>query len=90
MEIQENNAGLGKNHDESASEKDLAKKQSDAQPAADLEMEPYSVNKDGQKEFQSSDNQQIDDKAKAYAKQEHDKADNWENPNKTGPDSPSF
>ena len=48
MDIKENNAGLGKNHDEDAKEQDIAKKQSDAKPAAEnLDMMPNSVNKIG-------------------------------------------
>jgi hypothetical protein len=98
MEIQENIAGLGKNHDQTARDQDIAKMQSDAKPAAEnLEMEPNSVNKDGNKEFQSGadsaenpNSQHIHNKAKEYAKQEHEKASNWENTNESGPDSPQF
>ena len=98
MENNENVAGLGKNHDKEAHEHDLAKKQSEAQPAAEnLEMEPHSVNKQGNKDFgkpeETEPTQPIGDvhhKAEEYAKQEHEKADNWENTNETGPDSPQF
>ncbi len=93
METNENIAGLGKNHDRAAHDHDLAKKQSEAQPAAEnMDMEPHSVNKNGSKEFgQDNPNEEfIHNQAKAYAKQEHEKADNWENTNETGPDSPQF
>lgn len=77
MENQENIAGLGKDHDAEARQHDLAKKQSEAKPAAEnLEMEPNSINKDGSKEF--SDQDAIHNQAVDYAKEEHDKAENWE------------
>jgi hypothetical protein len=97
MEIQENIAGLGKDHDRSAHDRDIQKKQSEAQPGAEnLEMEPNSINKDGNKEFGgklADTAQKTDDvhvKAGEYAKQEHEKAENWENTNEEGPDSPQF
>ena len=98
MENKENIAGLGKNHDRDAHEHDLAKKQSEANPGAEnLEMEPYSVNKDGNKSFSPDSNEEtapndelVQLKAAEYAKQEHEKADNWENTHETGPDSPQF
>ncbi len=93
MEIEENIAGLGKNHDQAAHKHDIAKKQSEAQPAAEnLEMEPHSVNKDGNKEFTpaSNDNTEVHSKAEQYAKKEHEKAENWENTNEDGPDTPQF
>jgi hypothetical protein len=99
MENEENIAGLGKNHDQAARDQDLAKKQSDAKPAAEnLEMEPNSVNKDGSREFSNSSAEtegianisNVHNKADEYAKQEHEKADNWENTNETGPDKPQF
>lgn len=93
MENKENIAGLGKNHDRAAHDHDIAKKQSEAKPAAEnLEMEPHSVNKDGSKTFKGSDDHSanVHDKAEEYARKEHEKADNWENNNKTGPDSPQF
>jgi cellulase/cellobiase CelA1 len=97
MENQENIAGLGKNHDREAHDHDISKKQSEAQPAAEnLETEPYSVNKDGNKGFGgSSENEaqkstEVHDQANDYAKQEHEKAENWENTNEEGPDSPQF
>lgn len=84
MKNQDNVAGLGKNHDKEAHDNDLAKKQSEAKPATEnLDMMPNSVNKDGSRTFsQNSDTDQseIHNKAKAYAKEEHDKASNWENP----------
>ncbi|MDQ7948179.1 MAG: hypothetical protein REI78_05155 [Pedobacter sp.] len=90
MENQENIAGLGKNHDEAAHNHDLAKKQSEAKPAAEnLEMEPHSVDKSGDREF-SGHAKEIHDKAAAYAKHEHEKADSWENNNDNGPDAPQF
>lgn len=99
MEINENIAGLGKNHDQAAHDNDIAKKQSEAQPAAEnMDMEPHSVNKDGNKGFgekeptekDSAEKEPIHDQAEEYAKQEHEKADNWENTNETGPDTPQF
>ena len=95
MENQENIAGLGKNHDRAAHEHDIAKKQSEAKPSAEnLDMEPHSVNKDGNKEFkvptETAQNAPVHNLAEEYAKQEHEKADNWENTNETGPDSPQF
>jgi hypothetical protein len=93
MEINENIAGLGKNHDQAARNHDLAKKQSEAQPAAEnMDMEPHSINKTGTKEFDPNNpnEQHIHNQAKVYAKQEHEKADNWENTNETGSDSPQF
>ena len=98
MENQENIAGLGKNHDQAAHENDIAKKQSEAQPGAEnLEMEPHSVNKQGNKEFggnEEESKEKSDDpvhiQAQDYAKEEHEKAENWENTNETGPDSPQF
>jgi len=69
MEINENNAGLGKNHDQEAHKNDIAKKQSEANPAAEnLDMMPNSVAKTP-----------LHEKAEDYAKQEHQKAEDWEN-----------
>lgn len=66
MELNENIAGLGKNHNQKAREHDIAKKQSQAKPAAEnLDMVPYSVG--------------IHQAAKNYAKEEHKKAEDWEN-----------
>lgn len=97
MENEENIAGLGKNHDQAAHANDIAKKQSEAKPAAEnLEMEPNSVNRNGDKEFGSTTTdenrkaQPIHNQATEYAKQEHSKADDWENTNETGSDSPQF
>lgn len=48
METKLNNDGLGKDHDKAAEAHDIAKKQSEAEPAAEnLDMMPNSVNKDG-------------------------------------------
>jgi hypothetical protein len=96
MENKENIAGLGKNHDQAAHDHDIAKKQSEAKPAAEnLEMEPHSVNKDGNKGFdvasqKAEKDSPVHNQAEEYAKQEHEKADNWENTNETGSDSPQF
>lgn len=93
MENTENIAGLGKNHDKAAHEHDIAKKQSEANPAAEnLDMQPNSVNKKGNKEFGGENNEatNIHTDAKEYAQKEHDKADNWENTNQKGPDAPTF
>ena len=84
MENEAKNAdALGKNRDEAARENDLAKKQSEANPAAEnLDMMPNSVNKNGEKEFsqeKTSSAADIHNKAQEYAKEEHDKAKNWEN-----------
>lgn len=83
MENQESADALGKNHDKEARENDLAKKQSEANPAAEnLDMMPNSVNKNGDKGFSQqgeTDKEEIHDKAEEYAKEEHDKAKNWEN-----------
>jgi hypothetical protein len=97
MENKENIAGLGKNHDRAAHDHDIAKKQSEAQPATEnSEMEPYSVNKHGSKDFNANSKEgdqnvkDVHQKADEYAKKEHEKAENWENNNETGPDSPQF
>ena len=80
MDINENIAGLGKNHDREARENDIAKKQSEAKPAAEnLDMMPNSVNKDGEKEFKAPIHQEAED----YRKEEHQKAEDWENHSKT-------
>lgn len=87
MEKNENIAGLGKNHDKAAREHDIAKKQSEAKPGAEnLDMNPNSVNKNGDKDFLQQPNSQerdkmldIDEKAEKYAKDEHNKAKKWEN-----------
>jgi hypothetical protein len=69
--------GLGKNRDKASEKEDFAKKQSDAQPAAEnLDMMPNSVNKTGEKNFDNS--AAIHEKASNYAEKEHEKADNWE------------
>ncbi|TKC10655.1 hypothetical protein FA048_10790 [Pedobacter polaris] len=81
MENQENNAGLGKNHDQAAHDHDIAKKQSEAKPAAEnLDMMPNSVNKNGNKNFEAEDkdDKAIHHRADEYAKEEHTKADEWE------------
>lgn len=78
MEYDENIAGLGKNHDREARANDLAKKQSKAQPAAEnIDSEPHSVSKSQMKK-EPEDREQIHEKAHDYAKEEHEKADNWE------------
>ena len=80
MDINENIAGLGKNHDREARENDIAKKQSEAKPAAEnLDMMPNSVNKDGENEFKAPIHQEAED----YSKEEHQKAEDWENHSKT-------
>lgn len=83
MDINENNAGLGKNHDQEAHENDIAKKQSEANPAAEnLDMMPNSVNANGKKEFlqqpEEENEKPIHEEAKHYAEQEHKKAEDWE------------
>ncbi|RZL49267.1 MAG: hypothetical protein EOP00_07375 [Pedobacter sp.] len=84
MENQNNVDGLGKNHDKAAHDEDIAKKQSEAQPAAEnLDMMPNSVNRQGGKDFDSQEDEKpIHEKGDEYAKQEHEKADNWENKSK--------
>ena len=84
MEINENIAGLGKDHDKEARDRDLAKKQSEAQHAAEnLDQQPNSVNKQGGNDFlQNTNDSALDDtaqRAKAYAAKEHEKAENWDN-----------
>lgn len=83
MDNKENNAGLGKNHDEEARDHDIAKKQSDTEPAAEnLDMMPNSVNKSGGSEFQDTKTEkteELHEKASEYAQNEHEKAKNWEN-----------
>ena len=86
MEIKENIAGLGKNHDKDAQPHDIAKKQSEAKPAVEnLDAQPNSVNTKGQKGFLANNKAEVEQKienvhqaAKVYAKEEHKKADNWE------------
>lgn len=76
MEINENIAGLGKNHNKEAHEHDIAKKQSEAKPAAEnLDMTPNSVNKNATKHSEDPIHKEAED----YAKHEHAKAENWEN-----------
>ena len=90
MEIKENIAGLGKNHDKDARPHDIAKKQSMAKPAVEnLDAEPNSVNTKDKKEILTNNEGEIDQKidnvhheAKVYAKEEHEKADNWEDHSK--------
>ena len=96
MEIEENIAGLGKNHDENARENDIAKKQSEARPAAEnLDMMPHSKNANGDEEFLSNEDQtaealkNVHKDAADYAKEEHEKAENWEN-TETNNDKPTF
>lgn len=86
MEIKENIAGLGKDHDKEARENDIAKKQSEAKPAAEnLDMMPNSRNAKGEKGFLSSDDKKtkglknVQEDAADYAKEEHQKAENWGN-----------
>ncbi|RZK43077.1 MAG: hypothetical protein EOO90_05330 [Pedobacter sp.] len=81
MDIKENIAGLGKDHDEEARENDIAKKQSEAKPAAEnLDMHPNSVNADGEKGFlKPEDEAPIHEQAKDYAEEEHKKAKEWGN-----------
>lgn len=84
MEIKENIAGLGKNHDKEARPHDIAKKQSEAKPATEnLDAVPNSVSakgKKGQDTDQKIDN--IHQDAAAYAQEEHEKAENWEDHSK--------
>ncbi|MGF1923679.1 MAG: hypothetical protein ACQUHE_05835 [Bacteroidia bacterium] len=83
MEIKENNAGLGKNHDEEAREHDIAKKQSEAKPAAEnLDMMPNSVNANGTKGFLPETETPVHEEAKKYVKEEHRKAKDWEDHSK--------
>lgn len=96
MEIEENVAGLGKNHDKSARQNDVAKKQSEANPAAEnLDMMPNSRNANGDKEFLSNEDKEtkalknIHENAADYAKEEHQKAEDWEN-TATDNDKPTF
>lgn len=96
MEIKENIAGLGKDHDENAREHDIAKKQSEAKPAAEnLDMMPNSRNVNGGKEFLATkvkkehDLKNVHEEATDYAKEEHEKAANWEN-SATDNDQPTF
>lgn len=79
MGYDENIAGLGKNHDRAARENDLAKKQSQAKPAAEnIDAAPHSVSRQQlPKHAENAD--QIHEKANDYAKAEHRKAANWEN-----------
>ncbi len=84
MDINENIAGLGKNHDQEAHENDIAKKQSEAKPAAEnLDMMPNSVNANGNKGFLHQQEEEtekpIHEEAKDYAEEEHKKAEDWEN-----------
>jgi len=77
MDINENIAGLGKNHDQEAQENDIPKKQSQAKPASEnLDMMPNSVNANGDKEFLQET--PIHKEAENYAKEEHKKAAEWE------------
>ena len=84
MEIKENIAGLGKDHDKEARPHDIAKKQSEAKPAVEnLDAAPNSVNAKGKKALDAD--QKIDNihqDAAAYAQEEHEKADNWEDHSK--------
>lgn len=60
MDIKENIAGLGKDRDKDPA-KDLAKKQSQAEPATEnLDIQPNSVNKQGDKAFLDGDETEID------------------------------
>jgi len=83
MENKESADALGKNHDKEARDHDLAKKQSEANPAAEnIDMTPNSVNQNGDQGFsqkKDTDTAEIHNKAEEYAKEEHDKAKNWEN-----------
>ncbi len=88
MDINENNAGLGKNHDQAARKNDIAKKQSEAKPAAEnLDMMPNSVNKNGEKGFNPET--PIHEEAENYAKEEHKKAEEWEHRNDQTPKKPT-
>ncbi len=79
MEYDENIAGLGKNHDREAKPHDLAKKQSEAKPAAEnLDDQPYSVNKKEIDHSNPEDDKQIHEQAQNYAAEEHQKAEEWE------------
>jgi len=78
MGYDENIAGLGKNHDREAREHDLAKKQSEAKPAAEnIDSQPHSVSKSAMKK-EDGEAEEIHEKAHDYAKEEHKKAENWE------------
>lgn len=79
MEYNENIAGLGKNHNKEAHDHDLAKKQSEAKPAAEnLDTTPHSIDKSEIKDRKNGV-QEIHEQAHRYAKEEHEKAENWEN-----------
>lgn len=74
----------------------LLKKQSEAKPATEnLEMMPNSRNVNGGKEFlateaeKAPDLKNVQEDAADYAKEEHEKAANWEN-NATDNDQPTF
>ena len=81
MDINENIAGLGKDHDKSVSDNDLAKKQSEAKPATEnLDMMPNSVSKqenDSLNTAEELNKELLHHQAKAYAQKEHDKAKDW-------------
>ncbi|RYG18898.1 MAG: hypothetical protein EOO07_07950 [Chitinophagaceae bacterium] len=80
MDINENIAGLGKNHDREAHDNDITKKQSEAKPAAEnLDMMPNSVNAKRKQEFLPP----LHEEAEDYAKEEHKKADEWEDHSET-------
>lgn len=85
MEIKENIAGLGKNHDKEARPQDMAKKQSSAAPADEnLDRKPYSTNANGEASSKTAESktpklENVHEEAADYAKTEHEKAANWEN-----------
>lgn len=61
MDIKENIAGLGKDRDKDP-DKDLPKKQSQAEPATEnLDIQPNSVNKQGEKDFLADDGEENKD-----------------------------
>lgn len=79
MEYDENIAGLGKNHNKEAHDHDLAKKQSEAKPAAEnLDTTPNSVGK-SEVRNRKNEGQEIHEQAHRYAQEEHERAENWEN-----------
>ena len=70
MDINENIAGLGKDHDKSVSDNDLAKKQSEAKPATEnLDMMPNSVSTkdhENNKEKEDHNKENLHEKAQAW------------------------
>lgn len=75
---------LGKNRDKASEKQDFAKKQSQAEPAAEnLDMTPNSVAK---KNSEDAENNKTKEQAENYADKEHDKAAQWEDHSATEKD----